>query len=65
MQLQVFDVQRNRVVQVLESKPIDVRDPMRDLGDLVAGALAALERVDWRPPVVDSAPRPGYPVKPD
>jgi len=67
MQLQVFDVQRNRVVQVLESKPIDVRDPMRDLGELVAGALAALERVDWRPVSSDSmaAPRPSLPAKPE
>ena len=66
LQLQVFDVQRNRVVQVLESKPIDVREPMRDLGELVAGTLAALESVDWRPPMADSAavPRPGVPVKP-
>ena len=66
LQLQVFDVQRNRVVQVLESKPIDVRDPMRDLGELVAGTLAALENVDWRPPTGDSVVfKPVSPTKPD
>jgi serine/threonine-protein kinase len=65
LQLQVFDVQRNRVVQVLESKPIDVRDPMRDLGELVAGTLAALEGVDWRPPIADSVLLKPAPTKPD
>ena len=66
LQLQVFDVQRNRVVQVLESKPIDVRDPMRDLGELVAGTLAALESVDWRPLTADSVVfKPVQPTKPD
>ena len=50
LQLQVFDLQRNRVVQVLESKPIDLRDPMRDLGELEASLFAALDGVDWRPP---------------
>jgi hypothetical protein len=65
LQLQVFDVGRNRVIQVLESKPIDARDPMRDLGELVSATLAALEGVDWRPPVADSVSRPGSLVKPD
>jgi serine/threonine-protein kinase len=55
LQLQVFDLQRNRVVQVLESKPIDLRDPMRDLGDLEASLFAALDGVDWRRPAADSA----------
>ena len=49
LQLQVFDVQRNRVIQVLESKPIDMKDPMRDLADLVSSTLSALDGVDWRP----------------
>ncbi|HEX6048674.1 MAG TPA: serine/threonine-protein kinase [Gemmatimonadaceae bacterium] len=54
LQLQVFDLQRNRVVQVLESKPIDLRDPMRDLGELEASLLAALDGVAWRRPAADS-----------
>jgi serine/threonine-protein kinase len=48
LQLQLFDVARNRVVRVLESKPIDARDPGRDLGELVATTLAALDDVEWR-----------------
>ena len=55
LQLQLFDVQRNRVMRVLESKPIDPRDPMSGVGDLVSATLAALDEVDWRPVVVDSS----------
>ena len=55
MQLQIFDVQRNRVARVLESKPIDPRDPLSGVGDLVSATLAALDEVDWRPVVVDSS----------
>ena len=58
LQLQVFDVQRNRVIQVLESKPIDLKDPMRDVADLVSSTLSALDGVDWRPPPPDSTRRP-------
>jgi serine/threonine-protein kinase len=54
LQLQLFDVQRNRVVRVLESKPIDMKDPMRGLGDFITGVLAALDEVDWRPLPTDS-----------
>jgi eukaryotic-like serine/threonine-protein kinase len=50
LQLQLIDLQRNRVVQVLESKPIDMREPMRDLGELASAVLGALDGVDWRPP---------------
>jgi hypothetical protein len=57
LQLQLFDVQRNRVVRVVESKPIDFRDPMSSVGDLVSATLAALDGVDWRPVSVDSAMR--------
>ena len=66
LQLQLFDVQRNRIARVLESKPIDLRDPMSNVGDLVAATFAALDDVDWRPVVVDSSAvrRPGSPGKP-
>jgi hypothetical protein len=57
LQLQLFDTHRNRVIRVVESKPIDARDPMRDIDELVANALAGLEAVDWSPPVVDSLRR--------
>ena len=55
LQLQLFDVQRNRIARVLESKPIDPRDPMSSVGDLVTATLAALDEVDWKPVVADSA----------
>ena len=55
LQLQLFDVQRERVARVLNSKPIDPRDPLTNVGDLVAATLAALDEVDWRPVVVDSS----------
>jgi len=55
LQLQLFDVQRNRVVRVLESKPMDLRDPMRAMGELGAATVAALEAVDWKPAPPDSA----------
>jgi serine/threonine-protein kinase len=48
LQLQLFDVPRNRVLHVLESKPIDLKDPTRNLGDLVTATIAALEDIDWR-----------------
>jgi hypothetical protein len=48
LQLQLFDVQRNRVIRVLESKPIDPKDPMRGVGDLVDATIAALDNVDWQ-----------------
>ena len=48
LQLQLFDVPRNRVLRVLESKPIDLKDPTRNLGDLVSTTIAALEDIDWR-----------------
>jgi serine/threonine-protein kinase len=54
LQLQVFDVQRNRVMRVLESKPLDQNDPTRGLGDLVTSVLGALNDVDWRPMATDS-----------
>ena len=54
LQLQLFDVQRNRVMRVLESKPIDPKDPMGGLGALIPAALAALDDVDWRPVPPDS-----------
>jgi len=66
LQLQLFDVQRNRVMRVLESKPIDVKDPTRGLDDLISATLAALEDIDWRPLPVDSlgARKPNTFVKP-
>jgi serine/threonine-protein kinase len=48
LQLQLFDVPRNRVLRVLESKPLDLKDPTRNLGDLVSTTIAALEDIDWR-----------------
>jgi hypothetical protein len=58
LQLQLFDVQRNRVLRVVESKPIDASDPMRGIGDLIASTLSALDDVDWRPFQPDSTKRP-------
>jgi hypothetical protein len=59
LQLQVFDVQRNRVARVVESKPMELRDPMRSLPDLIALTVAALETLEWKPPVPpDSARKP-------
>ena len=54
LQLQLFDVQRNRIMRVLNSKPIDPHDPLTNVGDLVSATLAALDEVDW-PVVVDSS----------
>jgi len=54
LQLQLFDVQKNRVVRVLESRPIDPKDPMRGLGDLIAATLTAFNDIDWRPVTLDS-----------
>jgi serine/threonine-protein kinase len=55
LQLQLFDMPRNRIVRVMESKPIDLRDPMSNVGELVAAMLAALDEVDWKSVVVDSS----------
>jgi len=67
LQLQLFDVQRNRVLRVVESKPIDARDPMGGVGDLVSATLAALDQVDWRAYSADSltSRKPSAPAKPD
>jgi eukaryotic-like serine/threonine-protein kinase len=67
LQLQLFDVQRNRVVRVMESKPIDARDPMGGVADLVSATLAALDQVDWRPMSADSVGvrRPDFAPRPD
>jgi serine/threonine-protein kinase len=62
LQLQLFDVQRNRVMRVFESKPIDIKEPLRGLDELVANAVAALDVVDWRPPAADSSG--AKPIKP-
>ena len=66
LQLQLFDVQRNRVSRVVESKPIDLRDPMRVIGELVASTIQSLEAVDWKAMPADTAgPRkPELPAKP-
>ena len=54
LQLQVFDVPRNRVTRVLESKPLDPNDPTRGLGDFVTAVVSALNEIDWRPLPADS-----------
>jgi hypothetical protein len=54
LQLQLFDVQRNRIVRVMESRPIDPKAPMRGVGDIVADALAAMNDIDWRSGPADS-----------
>jgi len=54
LQLQLFDVKKNRVMHVLESKPIDPKDPTRGLGDLITATLTAFNDIDWRPMAVDS-----------
>jgi serine/threonine-protein kinase len=54
LQLQLFDVQRNRISRVVESKPMDVRDPMRSIGELIASTVSALEAVDWKPVPTDT-----------
>ena len=66
LQLQLFDVQRNRVSRVVESKPIDLRDPMRVIGELVASTVQSLEAVDWKAMPADTVgPRkPELPAKP-
>ena len=67
LQLQLFDVQRNRVLRVVESKPIDMQNPMAGLADLVSSTVAALDEVDWRPVSVDSMAirKPEFPIRPD
>jgi hypothetical protein len=67
LQLQLFDVQRNRVLRVVESKPIDMQNPMAGLADLVSSTVAALDQVDWRPVSVDSMAirKPEFPIKPN
>ena len=54
LQLQLFDVQRNRVVRVMESRPIDRKAPMRGVGDIVTDALTAMNDIDWRSGPADS-----------
>ena len=54
LQLQLFDVQRNRVVRVMESRPIDPKAPMRGVGDIVTDVLTAMNDIDWRPLPADS-----------
>jgi serine/threonine-protein kinase len=54
LQLQLFDVQRNRVVRVMESRPIDPKAPMRNVGDIVADAMTAMNDIDWRAGSSDS-----------
>jgi len=54
LQLQLFDVQRNRVVRVMQSRPIDPKAPMRGVGDIVTNALTAMNDIDWRPVAADS-----------
>ena len=54
LQLQLFDVPKNRILRVLESKPFDIRDPMRAVGDLVAATASSLDDVDWKAVAVDS-----------
>jgi hypothetical protein len=54
LQLQLFDVPKNRIMRVLESKPFDLRDPMRAVGDLVAATASSLDEVDWKAVSVDS-----------
>jgi hypothetical protein len=51
----------------MESKPIDARDPMGGVADLVSATLAALDQVDWRPMATDSVGvrRPDFAPKPD
>ena len=61
LQLQLFDVQRNRVMRVVESKPIDVKDPMRGIDELIATVAAALDEVDWRPPADTIGAKPAKP----
>jgi len=54
LQLQLFDIQRNRVVRVMESRPIDPKAPMRGVGDIVTAALTAMNDIDWRAGPADS-----------
>jgi eukaryotic-like serine/threonine-protein kinase len=66
LQLQLFDVPKNRILRVLESKPFDIRDPMRAVGDLVAATTSALDDIDWKSVSIDSsgARKPQLPIKP-
>ena len=48
LQLQLFDVQRNRVVRVMRAGRSIARDPMRGVGDLVSVTLTAMNDIDWR-----------------
>ena len=54
LQLQLFDVQRNRVVRVMESRPIDRNAPMRGVGDIVTATVTAMNDIDWRAGLADS-----------
>ena len=66
LQLQLFDVPKNRILRVLESKPFDIRDPMRAIGDLVEATTSSLDDIDWKAVSVDSlgTKKPELPVKP-
>ena len=55
LQLQLYDVSRGRVLRVLESKPIDGKDPMRAVSDVIAMTLSSLDDVEWRAAPVDSS----------
>jgi hypothetical protein len=66
LQLQLFDVPKNRILRVLESKPFDIRDPMSAVSGLVSATAAALEEIDWKAVSIDSlgAKKPELPIKP-
>ena len=66
LQLQLFDVPKNRILRVLESKPFDIRDPMPAVGGLVAAAASALDDIDWKSVAIDSLgmKKPDFPIKP-
>jgi hypothetical protein len=66
LQLQLFDVPKNRILRVLESKPFDIRDPMRAIGDLVDATTSSLDDIDWKAVSLDSlgTKKPELPIKP-
>jgi serine/threonine-protein kinase len=66
LQLQLFDVPKNRILRVLESKPFDLRDPMRAVGDLVAATTSSLDDIDWKSVSIDSSAtkKPELPIRP-
>ena len=66
LQLQLFDVPKNRILRVLESKPFDIRDPMPAVGGLVSAAASALDDIDWKSVAIDSLgmKKPELPIRP-